>query len=219
MSDYFVYIGTYTGPKSQGIYVYKFAAATGKLTPLGLAAESTNPAFLAIHPNHRYLYAVNEIANYEGKKSGSVSAFSIDRKTGKLTLLNVVASGDPGPCHLVVDQTGKYLLVANYGVGSVAAFPDSRRRPFGQGHGLSAAHGAQRRPETPGSAARAFHLRFAGQSLRRLRGFRHRSGLRLSLRRHQGNADAQRSAFRRSSSRHRPAPLRVSSQRQVWVCD
>jgi 6-phosphogluconolactonase len=123
MSHYLVYIGTYTGPKSQGIYVYKFAAATGKLTPLGLAAESTNPAFLAIHPNHRYLYAVNEIANYEGKKSGSVSAFSLDHQTGKLTLLNVIASGDPGPCHLVVDQTGKFLLVANYGVGSVAAFP------------------------------------------------------------------------------------------------
>ena len=66
MSDYFVYIGTYTGPKSQGIYVYKFAAATGKLTPLGLAAESTNPAFLAIHPNHRYLYAVNEIDELRG---------------------------------------------------------------------------------------------------------------------------------------------------------
>jgi 6-phosphogluconolactonase len=122
MSDYLVYIGTYTGPKSQGIYVYKLASATGKLTPLGLAGASDRPAFLAIHPNHRYLYAVNEIDKYEGKKSGSVSAFSIDRKTGKLTLLNIVPSGDPGPCHLAVDHTGKYLLVANYGVGSVAAF-------------------------------------------------------------------------------------------------
>jgi len=123
MSDFFVYIGTYTGPKSQGIYVYELASATGKLTPLGLAAESTDPAFLAIHPNHRYLYAVNEIQRFEGQRSGSVSAFSIDRKTGKLTALNVVASGDPGPCHLSVDHTGKYLLVANYYVGSVAAFP------------------------------------------------------------------------------------------------
>ena len=123
MSDYLVYIGTYTGPKSHGIYVYKLSSATGKLTPLGLAAESTNPAFLAIHPNHRYLYAVNEIANYDGKKSGSVSAFSIDRKTGKLTFLNVVASGDPGPCHVTIDQTGRYVFVANYDVGSVAVFP------------------------------------------------------------------------------------------------
>ncbi len=123
VSDYLVYIGTYTGPKSQGIYVYKLAGATGELTLLGLAGKTTNPSFLAIHPNHRYLYAANEIDTYGGQKSGSVSAFSIDRKTGKLTFLNVVASGDPAPCHLTVDQTGKYVLVANYGIGSVAAFP------------------------------------------------------------------------------------------------
>jgi 6-phosphogluconolactonase len=123
MSDYLVYIGTYNGPKSQGIYVYRLSTATGKLTPLGLAAASDKPAFLAIHPNHHYLYAVNEIEHYDGKQSGSVSAFSIDRTTGKLSLLNIVASGDPGPCHLSVDHTGKYLVVANYGVGSVASFP------------------------------------------------------------------------------------------------
>ena len=123
MSDYFVYIGSYTGPKSRGIYVYKLASATGKLTPLGLAAETASPAFLAIHPNHRYLYAVNEVSKFDGQKTGSVSAFSIDRSTGKLTSLNTVSSGGPGPCHLTVDHTGKYLLVANYGVGSVAMFP------------------------------------------------------------------------------------------------
>ena len=121
--DEFVYVGTYTGPKSHGIYVYKLTAATGKLTPLGLAAESNNPGFLAIDPTHRYLYAVNEIADYEGKKSGSVSAFSINHKTGKLTLLNTVASGGSGPTHLVVDKTGRYVLVANYGAGSVGLFP------------------------------------------------------------------------------------------------
>jgi len=122
-SDYFVYVGTYTRAKSQGIYVYKLAAATGKLTPLGLAAESKDPSFLALDPTHRYLYAVNEIGDYEGQKSGSVSAFSIDRRTGKLSVLNLIASGDPGAVHLMVDYTGKYLLVANYGVGSVVVFP------------------------------------------------------------------------------------------------
>jgi len=122
-SNYLVYIGTNTAQKSQGIYVFKFAAAAGKLTPLGLAAKSDNPGFLAIHPNHRYLYAVNEIGEYQGEKSGSVSAFSLDHKTGKLTLLNIVASGGSGPTHLVVDKTGKYVLVANYGAGSVALLP------------------------------------------------------------------------------------------------
>jgi 6-phosphogluconolactonase len=121
--DQLVYIGTGAGPKSHGIYVFKFAAATGKLTPLGLAAETTDPGFLAIDPSHRNLYAVNEISNYEGKQLGSVSAFSINHKTGKLTLLNVVESGGSGPTHLVVDKTGKYVLVANYVSGSVAMFP------------------------------------------------------------------------------------------------
>jgi len=120
-SDCFVYVGTYTRGQSKGIYLYRFAAGT--LTPQGLAAESSDPSFLAVSPDHRYLYAANEISTYEGQKSGSVSAFSIDRETGKLRLLNVVASGDPGPAHLTVDHTGKYALVANYGVGSVAVFP------------------------------------------------------------------------------------------------
>jgi 6-phosphogluconolactonase len=123
VKNYLVYIGTYTGPGGKGIYVYKLSEATGHLTPLGLAGESDRPSFLTIHPNNKYLYAVNEINNYEGQKSGSVSSFSIDRKTGKLTLLNIVPSGDPIPAHLIVDHTGKYLLVANYGIGSEAAFP------------------------------------------------------------------------------------------------
>ncbi len=121
--DELVYIGTNTGPKSQGIYVYKLNMTTGRLAPLGLAANSNNPGFLAIDYTHRYLYAVNEIGDYEGHKTGSVTAFSINRKTGKLTLLNIVASGGSGPTHLVVDKTGKFVLVANYGAGSVALFP------------------------------------------------------------------------------------------------
>ncbi|MFZ0961576.1 MAG: lactonase family protein [Terriglobia bacterium] len=122
-SDYLVYVGTYTGPQSRGIYLFKLSTATGELTPLGLAAKANDPSFLAIHPNHKYLYAVNEIANYGGQRSGSVSAFSIDPKTGKLSLLNEVISGGPGPCHVSIDHTGKYVFVANYDVGSVAAFP------------------------------------------------------------------------------------------------
>jgi 6-phosphogluconolactonase len=123
MSNYLVFAGPYTGPKSLGIYVYKFETATGKLTPLGLAGESNNPSFLAVHPNHHFIYAVNERGNYEGKKSGSVSAFALDQKTGKLKLLNIVASGGVDPCSLVVDKTQKFVLVANYGSGSAAVFP------------------------------------------------------------------------------------------------
>ncbi|MGD1021211.1 MAG: lactonase family protein [Candidatus Sulfotelmatobacter sp.] len=122
---YFVYVGTYTqeGSTSKGIYGYRFDPDGAKLTPVGLAAQTINPSFLAVHPNHKFLYAVNEVGNYEGKKSGAVSVFSIDRTTGKLTLLNEVASGGADPCYIVVDDTGKYVLVANYTGGSIAAFP------------------------------------------------------------------------------------------------
>ncbi len=121
--DYFVYIGTYTGPASKGIYAYRFHPADGKLTSIGLAAETTNPSFLAIHPNGRFVYSVSEMDNYNGQKTGAVSAFSIDPQSGKLTLLNTVSSKGGGPCHVLVDKTGKNLLVANYGTGSVASLP------------------------------------------------------------------------------------------------
>lgn len=120
---YLVYLGTYTAKKSKGIYAYRFDAATGRSTWLGLMAETTNPSFLAVDPNRRFLYAVNEVTNYEGGKSGGVSAFAIDRKTGKLSFLNEVPSRGADPCTVALDKTGKNVLVANYTGGSVAAFP------------------------------------------------------------------------------------------------
>ena len=124
-TTYLVYVGTYTEPQSnsKGIYAYRYDTRGGKLTPLGLAAETVNPSFLAVHPNRRFLYAVNEIANYKGQSSGAVSAFAIDAATGKLKLLNQVASRGADPCYVTVDKSGKYLLVANYTGGSVAVFP------------------------------------------------------------------------------------------------
>jgi 6-phosphogluconolactonase len=124
-NKYLVYVGTYTeeGSASKGIYAYRFDQRTGAITSLGLAAQTVNPSFLAVHPNRRFLYAVNEVKNYAGQKSGGVSAFAIDRATGKLTLLNEVASKGADPCYITVDKTGKYVLVANYSGGSVAVFP------------------------------------------------------------------------------------------------
>lgn len=124
-SSYLFYVGTYTeeGNKSKGIYAYRYDAKTSKITPLGLAAETTNPSFVALHPNGRFLYAVNEVGNYKGPNSGGVSAFSVDRTSGKLTFLNEVASRGADPCYIIVDNTGKYVLVANYTGGSIAVFP------------------------------------------------------------------------------------------------
>ena len=116
-----VYFGTYTGPKSKGVYFSKLDQDSGALSSPELAAETKSPSFLAIHPNGKFLYAVGEVADFGGKKAGSISAFSIDRKTGKLAPLNQQTSGGDGPCHLVVDRAGKYVLAANYGGGSVTA--------------------------------------------------------------------------------------------------
>jgi 6-phosphogluconolactonase len=124
-TKYLFYVGTYTeeGSKSKGIYAFRYDASTGQITTLGLAAEATNPSFVAPHPNGRFLYAVNEVGNYKGPNSGGVSAFSIDPATGKLTFLNEVSSRGADPCYITVDKTGKYVLVANYTGGSVAVFP------------------------------------------------------------------------------------------------
>lgn len=122
-AEYLVYIGTYTRGESKGIYVWRFDTASARLTDLGLAAEAANPSFLAVHPNGRYLYAVSEIAEFGGRKSGAVNAYAIDRSTGKLRLLNQVSSHGAGPCYVAVDASGRSVLVANYGSGSVAALP------------------------------------------------------------------------------------------------
>lgn len=124
--SYFMYVGTYTqegGSTSRGIYVFRYDPGSAKVTSLGLAAQTINPSFLAVHPNHRFLYAVNEVGNYKGQKSGGISAFAIDSTTGKLTLLNEVASGGADPCYITVDKTGGFVLVANYTGGSVSVFP------------------------------------------------------------------------------------------------
>jgi len=144
---YLFYVGTYTqdGSTSKGIYAYRYDAATQEVTSLGLAAETTNPSWVALHPSGRFLYAVNEVQNYNGPNSGGLSAFSVDRATGKLTFLNKVASRGADPCYITVDQSGKYVLVANYTGGSIAAFPISADGTLGNakafvqhtGHGLN----------------------------------------------------------------------------------
>lgn len=118
-----VYIGTYTGAKSKGIYVSRLDLKSGSLGTPELAAETPSPSFLAVHPTRPFLYAVNEVNTFAGKATGSVSAFSIDRATGRLTPLNQESSGGTGPAHLSVDAAGRNVLVANYGGGSVSVLP------------------------------------------------------------------------------------------------
>ncbi len=133
--EYFVYFGTYTGFKyisrggtvgksrSKGIYVSRFRPATGEVSEPQLAAAITNPSFVAIHPNHRFLYALTEDPLSLGPfrdKGSFVNAFSIDPATGKLTLLNTVSTGGTSACHLSLDKTGKNVLIANFGSGNIS---------------------------------------------------------------------------------------------------
>jgi 6-phosphogluconolactonase len=130
-----VYVGTYTGEKSKGIYAFRFNQTSGALTPVGLVAEAKSPSWLALHPSGRFLYAANETNDYDAEQSGAVSAYVIDSTTGALTLLNAQSSRGAHPCHLAIDRAGHYLIAANYTGGNLAVLPigaDGALRAAGQ---------------------------------------------------------------------------------------
>jgi 6-phosphogluconolactonase len=128
-----VYIGTYTGPKSKGVYRLEMDLATGKLSEPELAGEAKDPSFLALHPTGRFLYAASEGAS----KTGGVKAFAIDRQTGNLSPLNEQPSRGAAPCHVVVDKAGKNVLVANYTGGSAAVLPIMNDGSLGEPTGFT----------------------------------------------------------------------------------
>ena len=123
ITDYLLYIGTYTTGGSEGIYRYKMDSNTGSLTTMGKATKSTSPSFLAVDPQNKFLYAVNEVSKFNGKSGGSVSAFSIDPSNGDLTLLNQQASKGESPCYVSVDNESKWILLSNYSGGTVSVLP------------------------------------------------------------------------------------------------
>jgi 6-phosphogluconolactonase len=144
--SYFVYVGTYTGPNSKGIYAFRFDPSNAQMTPMGVAAEVENPSFVVTDPSHRYLYAVTEIGN-SGGVHGLISSYSIDPSTGALKFLNKVDSAGGGACHLVVDKTGKMLFVANYGTGSVASFAIHADGSIGEKTGFDQHSGSSVNPK------------------------------------------------------------------------
>jgi len=134
-SQYFAYIGVY----GKGVYAFRFDADNAKIQPMGMVGPVVNPSFLATDRNYHYLYAVSEL---EGKVEGSVAAFSIDRSSGSLKPLNSRPSGGEAPCHLVVDHTGKALIVANYGTGAVSSYPIEKDGSLGAMASLMTARGS-----------------------------------------------------------------------------
>jgi 6-phosphogluconolactonase len=121
------YIGTYShapdgGGNGDGIELFELNSVTGELLHGSLAAKTPNPSWIVIHPSKKYLYAINEVADFDGA-NGSVSAFAIDGVTGGLRALNTVSSEGAGPAYLSLDLAGKFAFVANYGGGSIAVLP------------------------------------------------------------------------------------------------
>ena len=130
-TEWLMYVGTYTNQQSKGIYGYRFQSS-GKVTPLGLVAETSSPSFLVVDRSQKFVYAANELSKYEGRPAGSISAFAIDEATGQLKLLNKVSSKGTDPCHVSLDETGKWLFAANYTSGSLVVFPVHENGSLGE---------------------------------------------------------------------------------------
>jgi len=146
-ADDLVYAGTYTGGSSRGIYGYRFDPRSAKLKPLGLLAPVSNPTFLVAHPDNRFLYAVSQ------ETGGSVHAFLISPRTGKLSPVNQASSKGDAPCHLALDRSGRWIAVANYGSGSLAVLPlrtdggVGEALAFVEHHGVARVHGVLFSPD------------------------------------------------------------------------
>jgi 6-phosphogluconolactonase len=147
-----VFVGAYAGKPDEGISVYTMCDQSGKLTQTTVLGGQKNPSFVEVHPSGEFLYAVNEIGNFEGEKQGAVSAYSVDPKTGNLTLINQQPTKGASPCHISISKDGKSALIANYTGGSVASYrigDDGKLSPpvsFHQHEGSSVNPGRQKGP-------------------------------------------------------------------------
>jgi 6-phosphogluconolactonase len=125
----YLLVGTYTGGKSEGIYVYRFNSVTGEVKPVSMI-KTSNPSYLAVSPNQRFVYAVHENAN--NGHGGEIASFSFDRSTGNLSFLNQQPSGGDHPCYVSVDATGRWVAAANYTSGSLSVLPVNTDGTLGQ---------------------------------------------------------------------------------------
>jgi len=170
-----VYVGTYTEPirfgtgkilqgKGEGIYVYRMDQTSGAMEPASKATGITNPSYLAFHSTRRFLYAVNELKTFEDKPTGTVSAFAVDPKTGKLEFLNKRMTHGTDPCHVLVDKKGKYVFVANFMSGSICVLPVLQDGSLGEVSDFIQHHGSSIDPvRQQGPHAHAVTLDEAGR--------------------------------------------------------
>ena len=119
--QHYLLTGTYTSGKSEGIYVYQFNSDVGAVKAVS-SVKISNPSFVAVSPDEKFVYAVEENAAEKGK-GGSISAFSFDKTAGKLTYINRQSSAGDHPCYVSVDKTGKWVAAGNYTSGSLSLLP------------------------------------------------------------------------------------------------
>jgi 6-phosphogluconolactonase len=172
------YVGTYSSPqgpegskgRGQGVYVFEMNSSTGALSQREVFEDGSNPAWLALDPSGRYLYAANEINNFQGTNSGAVTAFSVERSSGHLTKLNTVSSQGAGPAHLSVHPSGRWLFVANYAGGSFAVLPVGQDGRLGEATDIKRESGkvgpTHATSAPPGSFAISGHDRPHGHMIR-----------------------------------------------------
>ena len=214
---FWVFVGTYTDGKSKGIYRMVLDTASGKLSEPALAAELENPSFLAVHPTAEI--PLRGERGLRPGKGGGVTSFALDPKTGELTRINQQSTVGDGPCHLVVDATGKNVLVANYGGGSVAVLPIGPDGKLGPASDFIQHTGKVFDPKRQGGPhAHSINLdkanRFAvvaDLGLDRVFVYKFDPI--------HGKLDAQRPARDQGQGPLRPAPFRVPSRRQARLCD
>ena len=145
-----VFIGTYTekeGSQSKGILVYRMNLSSGELTFQWDAKGILNPSYLAIHPQKKFLYAVNEVQSFGGQEGGGVTALSIDAASGELNLLNSYSSQGKDPCYISIDQTGRYAMLANYTGGNAAMLPILENGQLGPATDVAQHTGSSVHPE------------------------------------------------------------------------
>ena len=121
-NEHYLLVGTYTNGKSEGLYTYKFNSMTGEFGYVNVAKNCKNPSYLAVSPNEKYVYAVNETSSKSGF-GGNVTAFSFNKQTGSLSEVNKQSSGGNDPCYITVDKSGKWVVIANYTSGTVSVLP------------------------------------------------------------------------------------------------
>tara|TARA_B100000965_G_C19572880_1_gene749961 strand:- start:646 stop:1800 length:1155 start_codon:yes stop_codon:yes gene_type:complete len=153
-----VCVGSYSTSDKESIHLFQLNLEDGSINKISAISGLINPSFLKIHPNKQFLYAVNEVGNFQGKKSGGVTSFALDVKNGKLTKLNQQPSGDTAPCHLTIDSTGKYVLVAHYGGGSTTVLPINENGHVGSVTSQIKHKGSSVHPRQKAPHAHAIHV-------------------------------------------------------------